>query len=214
MFSLLPRSPARNASPVPPLARSPPVISGIPAAASLCLCRPCCARPVQSPESDTSRSGYGPAVSLLPLRRWRRPASSLASERALHRPANCCLSDSGCWFRPPSYRRASCAPPRLLLLRNRYHPFVDVPNHLRPQGQRPLVHDGVVGNFAAAHPREGTVDQVGAHLALHHFIAPVADVLEQEQSQNDFGRRAQPAAGPAFGAPSLGTRWSAVDHRP
>ena len=38
--------------------------------------------------------------------------------------------------------------------------------------------------------------QVGAYFALHHFIAPVPDVLQQEQAQNDFSRRA-PAA-PAF----------------
>ena len=40
-----------------------------------------------------------------------------------------------------------------------------------------------------------------AHLALHCFVAAVANVFEQEQAQNDIGRRAQPAAGSAFGAP-------------
>ena len=35
-------------------------------------------------------------------------------------------------------------------------------------------------NLTATDTSEGTVDQVGAYLALHHFIAPVTDVLEQE----------------------------------
>ena len=74
--------------------------------------------------------------------------------------------------------------------------------------------DGIVGNLAASHLREGTVDQAGTDLALRPFIAPVADVLEQEQAQNDFGRRAQPAAGPAIGASfwsRLRKRWRVVD---
>ena len=54
----------------------------------------------------------------------------------------------------------------LLLLGNGDHSFVEVLDHLWPQGQRPLVHDGVIGNFAATHPRKGTVDQVGTDFAL------------------------------------------------
>src|SRR4029077_17113731 len=68
----------------------------------------------------------------------------------------------------------------LLLLRNCDDPFVEVLNHLWPQSKRPLVHDGIVGNLTAADTSEGTIDQVGAYFALHHFIAPVPDVLEQE----------------------------------
>jgi len=39
--------------------------------------------------------------------------------------------------------------------------------------------------------RKESVDQIGAHCALRRFIAPVANVLEKEQSQNDFSGRAR-----------------------
>jgi hypothetical protein len=76
----------------------------------------------------------------------------------------------------------------LLLLRNCYDPFVDLLNHLWSQSKCPLVHDGIVWNLTATDTGERTVHQVGAYFALQHFIAPVTDVLEQEQSQNDLGR--------------------------
>ena len=91
----------------------------------------------------------------------------------------------------------------LLLLRDCDDPFVEVCNHLWSQRKCPFVHDGIVWNLTAADTGEGTVHQVGAYFALHHFIAPVPDVLKQEQPQNDFCRRAPPAPGSTLGA-SLG----------
>jgi hypothetical protein len=88
----------------------------------------------------------------------------------------------------------------LLFLRHGHHPLVEVLDDLRFESQSPLIHDRVVRNFTAAHSREGALDQVGPHLALHHLIAPVADVLEQEQAQHDFSGRAPPALGSALGA--------------
>src|SRR5271169_534757 len=88
----------------------------------------------------------------------------------------------------------------LLLLRDCHDPFVEALNYFWSQGKCPLIHDGIVWNLTAADTGEGSVDQVGAHFALHHFIAPVANVLEQEQSQNDFSGRAPPAPGSTLGA--------------
>jgi len=45
------------------------------------------------------------------------------------------------------------------------------------------------------------VHQIGAHLALQHAIAPVADVLEDQQAQHNLGRCAQPTATAALGMP-------------
>ena len=68
----------------------------------------------------------------------------------------------------------------LLLLRDCYDPFVDALNHLWSQSKCPLVHDGIVWNLTTTDTSEGSVDQVGAYFALHHFVAPVPDVLQQE----------------------------------
>jgi hypothetical protein len=42
--------------------------------------------------------------------------------------------------------------------------------------------------------REVAVDKVGAHFPLQHDIAPIANVLEDEQAHNDFRRIAPPVA--------------------
>jgi hypothetical protein len=56
-----------------------------------------------------------------------------------------------------------------------------------------------VRSLAGAHPGEVAVDQIGAHLAFEHAIAPVADVLEDQQAQHHLRRGALPASALALG---------------
>jgi hypothetical protein len=55
-----------------------------------------------------------------------------------------------------------------------------------------------VRHLAAADAGEVAVDQIGAHFALEHLVAPVAHVFENEQAQDHVGRRAETAAAAAF----------------
>ena len=57
-----------------------------------------------------------------------------------------------------------------------------------------------IRHFRQAQAAEAAVDQVGAHLALQRFVAPVADVFEQQHAQHDFGRGLGPTAATALGA--------------
>jgi hypothetical protein len=56
-------------------------------------------------------------------------------------------------------------------------------------------------HLRAADTGEVAVHQIGAHFAFQHVIAPVADVLENQQAQNHFGRGALAAAAAALRTP-------------
>src|SRR5712692_2180941 len=86
-----------------------------------------------------------------------------------------------------------------LVLRYFYHSFVNLLDDLRPDSDAPATHGLGVGHLGAAHAREVALHQVGTHLALQHLVAPVADVLEDQQTQNHFGRGALPATAAALG---------------
>jgi hypothetical protein len=58
-----------------------------------------------------------------------------------------------------------------------------------------------IRHFGGADARELPVNQIGAHLALDHRKAPVADVLQQKHTQHDLGRDAQASARPALRVP-------------
>ena len=82
-----------------------------------------------------------------------------------------------------------------------HQPLVDLLDHLGPDRQAPAAHRLCIGRLAGADPREVAVHQIGAHLALEHLVAPVADVLEDQQPQYHLGRRTSPAAATALGMP-------------
>ena len=68
-----------------------------------------------------------------------------------------------------------------------------------PTAKPPPPHGLGIRHLAAADPSEVAVDEIGTHLALEHLIAPVADVLEDEQSQHHLRRRTMPPAAAALG---------------
>ena len=76
--------------------------------------------------------------------------------------------------------------------------------------QAPAAHCLGIGHLRAADAREVAVHQIGAHFAFQHLIAPVADVLEDQQAQHHFGRSALSAAAATLGMP---LRQSVVDGR-
>ena len=80
-----------------------------------------------------------------------------------------------------------------------HHSFVNPLDHLRPDRRAPAAHGLGVGHLAAAHAGEVAVHQVGAHLALHHLIAPVAHMLEDQQAQDHLRRYAFAAPAAASG---------------
>jgi hypothetical protein len=51
-----------------------------------------------------------------------------------------------------------------------------------------------VRHFGGAHARELAVYEIGPDLAFDHGKASVADVLQQQHTQDDFGGNAQPPA--------------------
>ena len=91
---------------------------------------------------------------------------------------------------------------RPLLLRDLHHSVVNPLDRVRIHSQAPAPHGLRVRRLAAAHAREVAIHQVGAHFAFQHVIAPIADVLEDQQSQHHLGRCAQPATTAALGMPS------------
>jgi len=100
------------------------------------------------------------------------------------------------------------APPRNHPAVPRYfhHPVLNLRNDLRPQCQAPAAHSLGVGRLAGADAGERPVHEIGAHLALQHLIAPVANVLQNQQPQHHLGRRADPTTTAALGTP-LGQRF-------
>ena len=86
-----------------------------------------------------------------------------------------------------------------MALCQRHHPGVNLFDHVSPQRHAPAPHRLGVGRLRAAHAGEVAVHQIGAHLALEHAIAPVADVLEDQQAQHHLRRRTQSAAAAALG---------------
>ena len=80
-----------------------------------------------------------------------------------------------------------------------HHPDVDLFDHVCPQCHAPAPHGLGVRGLAGAHAGEVAVHQIGPHLAFQHLIAPVADVLEEQQAQHHFRRGALPAAALALG---------------
>src|SRR5438270_2519282 len=81
-------------------------------------------------------------------------------------------------------------------------PVVNLLDRVRIHSQAPTSHRLGIRRLAAAHTGEVAVNQVGAHLALQHVIAPVANVLEDQQPQHHLGRCARPTTTAAPGMSS------------
>ena len=60
--------------------------------------------------------------------------------------------------------------------------------HLRPERQAPTAHGLGIRGLSTTHMGEVPVHQIGPDLTLQHLIAPVPDVLEDQQSQYHVGR--------------------------
>ena len=80
-----------------------------------------------------------------------------------------------------------------------YKSFVNLFDHVRPHRHSPAAHGLGIGRLGGAHAGKVAVHQISAHLALQHAIAPVSDVLEDQQAQHHFGRSARPATAAALG---------------
>ena len=82
-----------------------------------------------------------------------------------------------------------------------HQPLVNLLDHLRAHGKTPTAHGLCIRRFAGADAGEVAVDQIGAHLALEHLVAPIARVLEDQKPQHHLGWCTSPAAAPALGMP-------------
>jgi hypothetical protein len=93
----------------------------------------------------------------------------------------------------------------LLFLRDGHHALMNLLDDLRAQDDPQLAQRLGVGNLLRAHARELAIYQVRTHFALEHRIAPVAHVLEHQQSQHDL-RRGSLAPARAAVRPAAGQR--------
>lgn len=78
-----------------------------------------------------------------------------------------------------------------------HEPLVYLLDRLRPDRHSPPAHRLGIRHLAGADPSEVTVDQVGAHFALQHRVAPIADMLEDEKTQDHLGRVTTPTSAQA-----------------
>src|SRR5262249_32831896 len=87
-----------------------------------------------------------------------------------------------------------CPLAQALLPGNAHDSVVDLFDHLRPYRHAPFAHGLGIGHLGHPDVRELAVDEIGAHLPLEHGVAPVARVLENEQTNDHFGAKAAPTA--------------------
>src|SRR3954454_22073000 len=75
----------------------------------------------------------------------------------------------------------------IVLASNGYDALVQLLDHFRSQLASEAGNGLVVGNLSAADTREFTVHQIGAHLPLEFYVAPLANMLEQQQPEDNLG---------------------------
>jgi hypothetical protein len=80
-----------------------------------------------------------------------------------------------------------------------HHPLVNLLEHLRSKRRAPAAHRLGVRNLATAHAGKVPVHQVGPHLAFQYLVTPVADMLEDQQTQHHLRRCTAPAPAAALG---------------
>ena len=84
------------------------------------------------------------------------------------------------------------------LPRQFHHPTVQLFNNFRPD-QLPQSCQGLgVRHFFIPDPSKGAIYQIGPYLSFPHVIAPVPDVLQQQQAQQYFRRRLHSATAAAL----------------
>ena len=83
--------------------------------------------------------------------------------------------------------------------RDLHDPIVDLMDRGRPHRHAPATHGLCVGHLGCTDTGEIAIHQIGADLALQYRIAPVADVLQNQQSQHHLRRETQSAAPAALG---------------
>ena len=74
----------------------------------------------------------------------------------------------------------------------------------------PAAHGLRVRHLGGTDPGEIAIHQIGADLALQYRIAPVADVLQDQQSKHHLSRETRSAASAALG---MALHQCLVDHR-
>ncbi len=90
------------------------------------------------------------------------------------------------------------APRHPSLLRQFHHPPVQLLDDFRPD-QLPQSCQGLgVRHFFIPDPSKGAIHQIGPYLSFQHVIAPVPDVLQQQQAQQYFRGRLHPATATAL----------------
>jgi hypothetical protein len=82
---------------------------------------------------------------------------------------------------------------------NFYDPLMNLLEHLRPERRAPAAHRLGIGHLASAHAGKVPVHQIGPHLPFKRLVAPVADMLEDQQPQHRLGRCATATAAAALG---------------
>jgi len=80
-----------------------------------------------------------------------------------------------------------------------HDPMMDLMDHGWPHRHAPATHGLRIGHLGSADTGEVAIHQIGADLALQYRIAPVSDVLQNQQSQHHFGGETRSAAPAALG---------------
>src|SRR3954471_20076577 len=88
-----------------------------------------------------------------------------------------------------------------LFVRDFHHSFVNLLDHLRPERNAPASHSFGIRHLPCAHTGKVAIHKIGTHFALQYRVAPVADVLENQQPHNHVGGEALTATAAALGTP-------------
>src|SRR5215469_9221518 len=86
-----------------------------------------------------------------------------------------------------------------LLVRDAHNSVVNLFDNLWPESAAPAAHRFRIGHFGESDSGKIAIDKIGAHFTLKYFIAPVAGVLQDQQTQNHFRGEAAPATCAAHG---------------
>jgi hypothetical protein len=84
------------------------------------------------------------------------------------------------------HRRVHAHPPscgHAIVLGYSDHALMNLLEHLRPERHTPPAHGLGIRRLATAHTGEVPVHKIGPHLAFQRLIAPVANVLEDQQPE-------------------------------
>jgi len=83
--------------------------------------------------------------------------------------------------------------------RDLHHAVVYLFHYGRPEPDSPAAHGFGISHLAGADTGEVAVHQIGPDLTLQNRVAPIADVLQDQQAQHDFGGVAGSAMAAAVG---------------